>query len=384
MKLLAVSHFYEAHGGGIERVAARLCRELAWAGHEVAWAASDADALPDDIATVPLGCRDPAERLTGLPMPLPGPRAIVALDRAVRASEAVVIHDALYVTSILALLLAKTHRKPCVLIQHIAGIAFARRALRALMGCANLVVTRPMLACADHLVFISDSVRRDLVGEPARRTYELLFNGVDATIFHPGAEEGAATRAAFGLPADGTLAVFVGRFVEKKGLAVLRALAARRPALHLALVGAGPIRPEHWGLPNVHVLGPQPQERVATLYRAADFLLLPSVGEGYPLVVQEAMASGVPVVCGEVSARADPEASSFLRGVKIDLSDVEGSAANCAAAIDGLVACPVDRARMAAYAGARYSWPAMAASIAASLGSGAEALDGAARRRQAR
>ena len=384
MKLLIVSHFYEVHGGGIERVAAQLCRELARAGHEVIWAAGDADAPPGDIITTPLRCIDLAEGLTGLPMPLPMPRAIRALARAVCASDAVVVHDALYITSILALLLAKAQGKPCLMIQHIAGIAFANRVLRCVMACANFVVTRPMLAVADHLVFISDTVRRELIGEPARHDFRLLFNGVDPTVFHPADENGGtATRAAFGLPSEGALAVFVGRFVEKKGLAALRALAVRRPSLHLAMVGAGPIRPERWGLANVHVLGALPQARVAALYRAADLLLLPSVGEGFPLVVQEAMASGLPVVCGYASSRADPEATAFLRGVAIDLADPEGSAMRCAAAIDNLTADPVDRARMAAYAAASYSWPAMAAGIAGSL-SGSELLDAAAGRQKRR
>jgi starch synthase len=34
MRLLTVTHFYEAHGGGIERVAGRLNREFAALGHE--------------------------------------------------------------------------------------------------------------------------------------------------------------------------------------------------------------------------------------------------------------------------------------------------------------------------------------------------------------
>lgn len=368
MRILTVSHFYEAHGGGIERVSAQHCRQLSRLGHEVVWAASDADSLPKGISSAPLRCFDPLEKLTGLPMPLPGPRAITALAAAVHASDGVVIHDALYVTSILALLMAKAKRKRCVLVQHIAGIAFASRILRGLMACANLLVTRPMLAGADHLVFISDAVRRELIGEPARRSYQLLFNGVDTTVYHPlAAHDPVATRNAFGLPPQGPLVAFVGRFVEKKGLTVLRALAARRPTLQIAMVGNGPIRPESWGLPNIHVLGPRLQPDVAAIYRTAEALLLPSIGEGYPLVMQEAMACGLPVICGEGSGRADPGASRFLRGVGIDLSDPEGSAVRCLRALDSLGIDPVDRVQMSHYAASRYDWSATAASLAGLL-----------------
>lgn len=365
MRVLSVSNFFDTHGGGLERVAGHLSREFVGAGHAAAWAASDADGLPDNPATlVGLRCANPTERLTGLPMPLPGPAAIGRLSDAVSASDAVVIHDALYVTSIVAMLLAKRKRKPVVLIQHIASIEFANPVLRALMQLANAIVTAPMMAAADRLVFISQTVREDLLGTPSRRTSLLLFNGVDHGVFNPDAREARkATRARWELPETAPLAIFVGRFVDKKGLSVVRALAARRPEVHFALLGKGPIDPDKWGLANVHVLGQRPQEQVADLYRAGDVLLLPSVGEGYPLVVQEAMACGLPVICGEGSARADPAAQRWLSGVHIDLAEPEASAERCATALDRLLAVPVDRAAMASYASENYDWRRMASAV---------------------
>ena len=46
---------------------------------------------------------------------------------------------------------------------------------------------------------------------------------------------------------------------------------------------------------------------LAELYRASDVFVLPSQGEGFPLVVQEALACGLPVVCGDESTGADAE-----------------------------------------------------------------------------
>jgi glycosyltransferase involved in cell wall biosynthesis len=236
------------------------------------------------------------------------------------------------------------------------------------MRLTNALVTRPMLAAADPLVFISASARRDLLGDPPRRACRLLFNGVNANVFHPQREPPRATaRQALCLPNEGALALFVGRFVEKKGLAIIEVLARRRPGVTFLLVGAGPIRPENWALPNVRLLGPKTQPQLAELYRAADLLLLPSVGEGYPLVIQEAMACGLPVICGEDSARADPDATPWLRGVAIDLADPSGSAARCAGAIDSLLLEKPDSEAMAAYAARAYSWRAMAATLAADL-----------------
>lgn len=365
MKILSVSNFYDSHGGGLERVAAHLNREFLVAGHDVAWAASDADDAPiSEAQIIGLRCANPTEKLTGLPMPIPGPRSIARLLRAVRQADAIVIHDALYVTSILAMIFAKSTGKPTVMVQHIGRIPFASSLLNAVMRLANFTVTRPMMAATTRLAFISATVRDDLLGTPPRRRSLLVFNGVDQAVFNaqPRAPR-EETRAKWSLPDDKILAVFVGRFVEKKGLRVLRLLAEQRPDVHFALLGRGAIEPREWSLPNVHVLGQQPQDEIADIYRAADLLLLPSVGEGYPLVVQEAMACGLPIICGDASAKADPAASLWLTGVDIDLADPRASAARCAGAIDALSSSPVDTAAMANYASENYSWRRMAAAL---------------------
>ena len=366
MRILTVSHFFGSHGGGVERVAGHLVRQFTAMGHDSIWAASGETPPDSDIAhPVPLACINPTERLTGLPMPIPGPRGLAALWREVGRADALVIHDALYVTSIAAMVMAKLRRKRVVLIQHIAAIPFASRLLRGVMRLANLLVTRPMLWAAAEVVFISATVREDLLGSPPRRSCHLVFNGVDGAVFHPDGARGPLPDA----PSPGGRRVlFVGRFVEKKGLGVLRALAAARGDLTFVLAGAGPIDPASWGLGNVHVLGMQTAEALAGLYRAADLLLLPSLGEGYPLVIQEAMACGLPVVCGEPANRADPGAAAWLRGVPIDLADPEGSALACAAAIDALAPDKAGREAMAAYAARLYNWRAMAEAVLACAG----------------
>lgn len=370
MRILSVSNFFDTHGGGLERVAAHLNREFVAAGHDVAWAASDADGLPDTPARpVALRCINPTERLTGLPMPIPGPRSVARLRRAIGGADVVVIHDALYITSILAMLMAKSAGKPTVLVQHIGSIPFSSRVMTLVMRLANTLVTRPMLAAADRLAFISATVRDELLGPTPSRSALLVFNGVDHMIFNRvPSSDAAATRARWSLPATGPLAVFVGRFVEKKGLRVLRALAERRPDVHFAMLGQGPIDPRGWSLPNVHILGQQEQGVITDMFRAADVLILPSVGEGYPLVIQEAMACGLPVICGEASARADPQARHWLFGVDIDLSDPAASARRCSDALDRLKAAPTDASAMADYAAETYSWGRMAATLLDGVG----------------
>jgi glycosyltransferase involved in cell wall biosynthesis len=288
-------------------------------------------------------------------MPLPHPSAVLRLSTEVQQSDAVIVHDCLYVTSILAVLLAKWHRKQVTVIQHIAAIPFSSAALRTLMVLANKLVTRPLLRIADHRVFISETVRQQLTSASSPLRGELLFNGVDTTVFHPPADARQDNRP--------RQVLFVGRYVEKKGLTIIRELARRRPDLEFLLVGAGPLKPATWDLANVTDLGTRNSHELAALYRTADLLLLPSVGEGYPLVIQEAMACGLPVVCGEPSNRADPNASQWLQGVVIDLEDTVGSAARCSEAIDLSLLSDADRRAMACYAAEFYQWTNFAARL---------------------
>lgn len=58
------------------------------------------------------------------------------------------VYDALYATSIAAVRLARRHRKPVILIQHIAALPFRSAPLRGLMALANSLVTTRMLRAA--------------------------------------------------------------------------------------------------------------------------------------------------------------------------------------------------------------------------------------------
>jgi glycosyltransferase involved in cell wall biosynthesis len=302
-----------------------------------------------------------AEERLGVPWPVLSPGAIARLWREVERADAVLLHDALYMASVVTFLAAKAHRRPLAVIQHIGQIPYRNPLLRGLMALANRLVAAPVLKRADQVVFISEFVRTYFARLRFRSAPRLVFNGVDTEVFRPacGAEH-AAARARFGL--DGPAALFVGRFVEKKGVEILRRVAAQRPDVIFAFAGWGVIDPAGWGLPNVRVFSDLAGAGLADLYRAADVFVLPSQGEGFPLVVQEALACGLPVVCGAESTRADAEAAGYLAGVEVEDADQDAAAARVLAAMDGALAAngAGEAQRRFEFVRRRYAWGAAA------------------------
>lgn len=360
MKVLVVSTFFESHRGGLEIVAGVLARELNDRGVQVRWLASRATPAPSDIDAVPIGAWNGAEARLGVPYPLFGPRALPRVLREVRAADAVLIHDALYMSSIAAFLAARLLGRPVLVVQHIGEVPYANPLLRGLMKLANRLVAWPMLRFADRTVFISETTRRHFARIRFSAAPLLIMNGVDHRTFCPAPTPAAQAeiRARLGLSPDRRLALFVGRFVEKKGLNLLREAARRRPDLDWVLAGWGAIDPASWGLPNVRVCRDLAGASLAELYAAADVFVIPSRGEGFPLVVQEALACGLPVVCGAETASADAAASPFLLGVETDRADAFEA---LDAAVDrALKQTWTLRRQRADFAAKRYSWAAAA------------------------
>lgn len=362
MRLLTVTHYFGSRGGGIELVAGRVAGELAAVGHRVSWLASDASPSASNAAIEmkPIRSSHWAERRLGIPLPVPAARELAKIARAVASADAVLIHDCLYPSNIAAFALAKRARKPVLVVQHIGDVPYRNPVLRVAMKLANRLITATLLARADQVVFISELTARHFGHLRFRRAPVVAFNGVDSSVFHLGAStQRRHSRIKFGFGKTDKVVVFAGRFVEKKGLQVIHALATARPNVTFAMAGHGPINPRLWRLPNVRVIGQLSPTELADLYRSSDLLLLPSSGEGFPLVIQEALACGLPVLCGADTALADGEASRFMSGAAVDPNDPQATAAAFLAALDIEIdrrCSKQERAERSTFAVERYSW----------------------------
>lgn len=315
LRVLMVTHFFPAHGGGLERVALELVNCFATVGVQVVWMSSNTNPAPAavlGVRCVSVRTTNFIERRTQLPYPLWALSSLVALWRESAGADVVHVHEHLYWSSLTAVLIAKLRGRPVVITQHMGELQLRSRLATCLYKFGARTLGWWQFGVADRSVFISANVRRFFGREHASNS-PLIYNGVDITRFTAVSErERVQLRAALRLPEDRRVMLFVGRFVRKKGLQVIQKLARRFPEVYWVLIGSGPEAPDA-SLPNVRLTGLVEHDGLPAYYRAADLLILPSSGEGFPLVVQEAMCCGTGVLSTPEVASACPEATELIR-----------------------------------------------------------------------
>jgi glycosyltransferase involved in cell wall biosynthesis len=353
-------HYFPPHVGGIERVAFMEANELARRGVEVeVLTSATKDAAGPSGAdgrarVVRVHAANPLQRF-GVPFPLFWlPSLLIAAWRGVRRCDLAHVHDALYMTSWCVALVCRVLRKPYVVTQHVAVVAHPSAMVNLVQRIVYVTLGRLVWGGADTVFYLNTRVRDSLVewGVAPDRLRPLV-NGVDLEHFRPAANgaEKHALRERFGLPADKPLALFVGRLVPKKGYHRVVAAAAAQSQWCAVMVGAGA---QSTSVPNVVWLGERGQDDLSLIYRACDLFVLPSETEGFPLTIQEAMASGLPIV-----TTRDPGYAMY--GLDDDLVRLlDAGTGNFGTAVDELLADPGHRDKMARYsrefAEANFTW----------------------------
>ena len=179
---------------------------------------------------------------------------------------------------------------------------------------------------ADAVVAPSRVTARELETDYGCRVEAVIANGITPPEVPPRPPATA-----------GVEVLYAGRLRTRKAVAVLvEAFATvhrESPEARLRLLGDGEQRPqleaqvERLGLAEAVVFeGAVLHDRMAELYAAADIFCLPSLYEGFPLAILEAMAAGLPVVTTRVAG--NPEAvTDGEHGRLVEAEDVAGLAA---------------------------------------------------------
>jgi len=354
VRVLLVTNYAPPNQGGVEVVVDHLAKGYQAAGHTAVVSALDLTGargagLPYRVEPMPGW--NPLERFS-VPVPLFNPITLWRRTaKLLRATDALHVHGLLYPNVLVAMILAKRRGIPVVVTEHVGLVATGNRWIdRAQAVAFHLVVRHVAGRTARAVVVLNERVYDEVARAlPDHVALVRIDNGVDTDRFHPATtSERFELRTRFGFARPTVL--FAGRFARKKGLD--RVLdAARGGADEYDVVICGRETERLTDLPpTVRVLGTVDHDHLGELYRAADVLLLPSEGEGFPLVIQEAMASGLPVV---VTPDAVPRTGPHV-GV---LTVAEPDGASLTAAIRALLADPGDAsARGRSVAVEDFSW----------------------------
>ena len=304
---MCLSQFFPV-AGGAERQAHILAKYLIQKGHQVF------------VLTQRKTGHQPKEVLEGVPV-----------ERVIRTIDKGPLFGISFLLSLISLLIRKRRRYDIIHLHQAYLSAFAAGLLSGLLK--KKVVVK--VACggeygdmrrlegtklswlffagikrADRFVAISDQIREELLSYGfAQEKIVRIPNGVDLTRFHPG------TSRIKDLFAGRSIVLFVGRLDEQKGVEFLlrawrRVKEEDKRGPVLLLLGQGQKARELNALTSSLDLGESVRflgrvENVEDYLRAAEVFVLPSLAEGMPNVLLEAMATGVAIVASSIGGITD-------------------------------------------------------------------------------
>jgi glycosyltransferase involved in cell wall biosynthesis len=299
LKIGIVTSFMPPHLGGLEVIAETLFNAYQKAGYEVRWVSSRVppQSPSQENGRIRVGCWNWLEDHLGVPWPVWGPVGIRKVGELVRWADVLHLHDCLYLASILGVALGRRLRKPIILTQHISLVHYPWNIINGIEKFAYRFIGEKVLRGATAIVLATpaaqDLVSDLLKGVPA--SVKKIPYGIDTERFRPATmAERKETRKMLGVPEAAAVVLLVGRLVEKKGVDLFYEVSRRLPECHFLLVGNGPLPPPK--LANLTWVPFLPHEKMQMAYQAAQVFLLPSHGEGFPVAVHEAMATGLPVI----------------------------------------------------------------------------------------
>ena len=297
MRILRIVHrLFPPSVGGIEFHARALSKMQSSMGHEVVVFTTRDPGMPEHEF------RDGYEICRfaelghpfGNPMTLSMMLALMKIDR--HGIDIVHAHSHLFFCTNAAALKRKLSSIPLVITNH--GFKVKRGpAFNLLQGIYLETLGSLTLRMADRVISLtSDEARRVCSLGVSRGKSVVIPSGVETDLFAP-AEQ----------PSDQDTILWAGRFVEEKGVKYLveaaKLIVREFPSARLLLIGYGPLEnhlkmyAEALGISdNVIFMEPVSRETLASFLKRCTVFALPSLSEGFPNVVLEAMACSKPVV----------------------------------------------------------------------------------------
>ena len=239
------------------------------------------------------------------------------LIQAFRKEKPDMVHSMTPKAGLLSMMAAWITRVP-VRIHTFTGLVFPTST--GLKRKILMLTDRITCACATHIIPEGEGVKQDLQQHGiTKKELKVLgygnIKGIDLNHYDRTpeiTEQAAAIRQKLNLKDDDFTFLFIGRLVGDKGIHELvdafEALSSIYPQIQLILVGPeepeqDPLKEETRGkihrIPHIHPVGSQ--KDVRPWYAAANALVFPSYREGFPNVVIEAGAMGLPSIVTDIN-----------------------------------------------------------------------------------
>lgn len=354
-RVVHVSGFYPPHLGGAERVVEQLARLQAQT-RRVTVHTSAAGGGPATDRDCDGRLRVVRHRTWVVAHTPVAPGMLTALLRKRPAPDVLHVHTGQALIPEIGWLASRLRGVPYVAHVHLV-VRPSSAAGRVLLPVYDRMLFGPFLRRAQRVICLTGAMRDEVLTRyrVPRERVRIVPNGVDLSRPAPGTDARAAREL-----------LFVGRLVEQKNvLAAVEAMAELPRDVTLRIVGEGELAPrirariDELGLSNVRLEGRMDPAELAAAYRRAAALLMPSSHEGMPLVLLEALAAGVPVLCSRI-----PELVEVGGDAVLTVDPVTSQ--RLAAAVRGLLADDPGRALLSARArdrAARYEWSTVACSV---------------------
>ncbi|MFI6935979.1 glycosyltransferase family 4 protein [Streptomyces sp. NPDC050287] len=295
MRVVIVTESFPPDVNGVAHCALQTARHLVDRGHSplVVAPATAAGSGPGADALAPC----PVIRVPSLP--LPGyPQVRVALPSrrvaaAIAEHRADVVHLASpFILGVRGMAAAARLGIPAVAVYQTDLAGYARTYVHAGEAAAWRRI-RSVHAAADLTLAPSGPALHDLEAHGVPRV-KLWARGVDTARFHPGLRDAELRRE---LAPNGELIVgYVGRLAPEKQVELLSGVCGLA-GVRVVVVGDGPSRPSLTeALPGAVFLGRRTGDELARIFASLDVFVHTGPFETFCQTVQEAMASGVPVV----------------------------------------------------------------------------------------
>ena len=304
MKILrVVGHLYPSSIGGVELHAHEMSKEMANLGHVVTVYTTAMDSRPKNEHVQGYNiCRfKPFIKLFGNSVTL---GMLFDILRTKNDFDIIHAHSHLNFSTNLCALMRIIGSSPLVITNHGLNSQTAPAWFQKLYTATGAKWTFKM---ADKIICYTETEKRELVEVGIKsQKITVIHNGIDTDLFIP--DEISTS--------EKNQLLWIGRFVNGKGVDYLidafKLLKSEYPNISLIMIGRGPEKDQiekkirDLGLDSsITIKEFIPNSDIVSTYQNSSVFILPSLEEGVPRTILEAMSCGIPIVCSNLPQLVD-------------------------------------------------------------------------------